>query len=148
MKAENIMLGDFVYRYGNEVWKIEDVSKDGEVGISRMVDGSYETDRCGIETLEPIVITNDILKKNGIYGERKDCIQHFGSLCFRCYECTSPINKRMYLHTELGICENDGRENAYTIIYFGNYVNVRYVHELQHLLKFNNLTKISNKFVV
>ena len=32
--------------------------------------------------------------------------------------------------------------------HFGNYVNVRYVHELQHLLKFNNLTKINNKFVV
>ena len=148
MKAENIMLGDFVYRYGNEVWKIEDVSKDGEVGISRMVEGSYETDRCGIETLEPIVITNDILKKNGIYGERKDCIQHFGSLCFRCYECTSPTDKRMFWHTELGICEKDGKDNTYTIIYFGNYVNVRYVHELQHLLKFDNLTKINDKFVV
>ena len=148
MKAENIMLGDFVYRYGNEVWKIEDVSKDGEVGISRMVEGSYETDRCDIETLEPIVITNDILKKNGIYGERKDCIQHFGSLCFRCYECNSPTDKNMFWHTELGICENDGGGNTYTILYFSNYVNVRYVHELQHLLKFNNLTKINNKFVV
>ena len=51
MKIEDVMLGDFVYRYGNEVWKIENMSKDGEVGISRMVDGSYETDRCAIETL-------------------------------------------------------------------------------------------------
>ena len=124
MTVENIMLGDFVYRYGNEVWKIENVSKDGEVGISRTVEGSYETDRCNIGTLEPIVITNDILKKNGIYDERKDCIQHLGSLCFRCYECTSPTDTRMYWHTELGICENEGEDNTYTILYFGNYVTL------------------------
>jgi len=120
MKAEDLMVGDRVFLFGDESVKVDCI---GNVEV-------YLSDENGIDWrvtydhIKPIPLTSESLEKNGFgYIKEDESLKHFypGEECY----C-----KNMDLHI------GTNKKGAYWLNYLCNSIyGIRYVHELQHALK-------------
>ena len=135
MKAEDLMVGDLVYySYANHfVTKVIDVCSHGEEPFIRCKrnekdslykQGQLEDFHVGI--LRPIILTEEILKKNGFYGEVYLWINAGDEKTLEYY----PFEHRLSLWY--------GGEKNQEILFKGHCF---YVHELQHALKLCGIEK-------
>lgn len=135
MKAEDLMIGDLVYySYANHfVTRVIDVCCHGEEPFIRCKrnekDGLYkqgqlEDFHAGI--LRPIILTEEILKKNGFYGDVYLWINAGDGKTLEYY----PFKHRLSLWY--------GEEKNQEILFK---CHCFYVHELQHALKLCGIEK-------
>lgn len=128
MKAEDLMVGDWVYITEHPMRK-EAKQVKPEHFLRSLV------------TFEPIPLTPEILEKNGF--ENIDNMYPFPT--FRCDD------KENYLCITVGFSEGDRTKRKYPFIeidgkdIFVEYLIINFVHELQHALR---LCKIDKEFII
>lgn len=119
MKTDSLMIGDYVMTSRNEVIKVESISTKRQ---HRKVGYHHSCDICHIKyvrqgQIEPIPLTEEILKKNGWNKRPHSSIYEIEGVPF-----AIEIDKcELYL----GECWDD-----YTIIF-----SLEYIHQLQHILR-------------
>lgn len=134
MKAEELMIGDWVYNVHNK--KPEQVQEIRERDV--MLDYN---DLYGYDEIEPIPLTAEILEKNGFiyynyghnnYGWKVDDYERF--VIEKSYKNLYQIDGDNSFH--IGIVEADGE--SYCLLTF---CTISCVHELQHALRLCGIDK-------
>lgn len=136
MKAEDLMLGDWVYySYQNQfVTKVIDVCSHGEEPFIKCqrdpkdklyVPGKFEDFHVCI--LRPIPLTTEILEKNGWILKEFGCHKQF-QYSFEDYD------------TEI-ILKIDYEKPNFIVSFFRTSFELKYVNELQHTLKLFGIEK-------
>lgn len=123
MKAEELMIGDYVkFPTGNDRIEVLPYFKGKGMCASFLADGTFHP--VSISKLEPILITDEILVKNGFRYKEED------EYYVRCYPRDGHFCKDMNMY--IGTDDN-GYYRLYT--YANDIQGLRYVHELQHALR-------------
>ena len=127
MKADSLMIGDYVMTSRNEVIKVESISTKRQ---HRKVGYHHSGDICHIKyvrqgQIEPIPLTEEILKKNG-YVENKGA---------------------WWLKSDL-FTLNEFIKGGYCSSAFHEQVIINYVHELQHALRLCGLNDMADNFKI
>ena len=141
MKAEDLMVGDWVLYTGNgepNPRKVIEITMLNQVGLS---DGN-EWIIVGEKYIQPIQLTEEILKKNGFKTDGKNLILHYMD---NIHESALYLSE-MYMADPPGYVTGTPNllmeERPCNIDVFGV---IHYVHDLQHLYKFR---KIKNDIVL
>ncbi len=124
MKANELMIGDFLLGYDNKPLKVISIAEDGIYFDSKDGEGVSSFDN-----LSPIPLTPEILEKNGF----EECIWG-GKKSWR---------RRYLVHNEVLICI-DGRDGGFKHFGYQGYesqICLFYVHELQHALRLCGIEK-------
>ena len=126
MKANEIMIGDWV-KFDEDICSVDEVRLDGAVVLTSMntdltsVDGSQVED----EEIEPIPLTEGILEKNGFVKDKTQYGEDF-------YEFWSEdLEYCIYLYLY----------GVYFFLFDNINMQIKYVHELQHILRLCNIDK-------
>ena len=136
MKANELMIGDLVYySYLNQfVTKVIDVCSHGEEPFIRCqrdskdklsVPGKFEDFH--VDILRPILLTTEILEKNGWILKEFGCHKQF-QYSFEDYD------------TEI-ILKIDYEKPTFIVSFFRASFELKYVNELQHALKLCGIEK-------
>ena len=131
MKTTDLMIGDWVM-YGDEelqVLAMDDIA----VYANKQRHGWI-----GYENLEPILLTDEILKKNGFelvgVGDNGPATPKANINRYEKWECKT-IFQTFYLYY-------DRRSEYYSLNAFSNHINdIIYVHELQHAMRVCGIKK-------
>lgn len=115
MKANELMIGDWVYRPDcyDQVKEIRHTGVIGRDSLRGLI---------AFSELEPIPLTPEILEKNGFVYDLED----------KLFEDIYPRISMLYAQYRL--VENGG-------INYGEMSEIKYVHELQHALRLCGITK-------
>ena len=124
MKANELMIGDYVYNHRNWECTIVEIHKDSAVVIAR----HYGEEECLLSDLRPIPLTSGILEKN---FESESNI--FGLQTYN-------LNENFYL---------EDRGERFCLVRKCQYYNssifwicdLTYLHQLQHALRFCGIEK-------
>lgn len=131
MKASELMIGDFVISkkedHMNEYAQIDAIEEGQTCILLKQDNVNYFTD---ISKIEPIPITPEILKKNGIVKHKFEC--HIEE-CYSRY--IMPTNNEQFILWEETDCfELVLRHIVDNLTYSALRCKVKYVHELQHAI--------------
>lgn len=111
---DSLMIGDLVHKNGEVLeWRYED----------------FLHSQLGMKSIEPIPITEDILKANGFV---------YDAINRRWDKDNLPFN---------GI-KSYGTDFPFMVVLSGYGIELHYVHELQHVLRLCGITELANNFVV
>ena len=135
MKAEELMIGDWVYNTHNR--QPEQVCEIREYMVMLAYNDLYDYDE-----IEPIPLNDEILQKNGFrrVGERWGCGDELNSYYFgngQDIDIHLPTNSDKYM---LVIRDHVSPNPDYQLI-----SRLKYVHKLQHALKEYKYEKITIK---
>jgi len=135
MKAEELMIGDWVYNTHNR--QPEQVCEIREHMVMLAYNDLYDYDE-----IEPIPLNDEILQKNGFrrVGERWGCGDELNSYYFgngQDIDIHLPTNSDKYM---LVIRDHVSPDPDYQLI-----SRLKYVHKLQHALKEYKYEKITIK---
>ena len=135
MKAEELMIGDWVYNTHNR--QPEQVCEIREHMVMLAYNDLYDYDE-----IEPIPLNDEILQKNGFrrVGERWGCGDELNSYYFgngQDIDIHLPTNSDKYM---LVIRDHVSPDPDYQLI-----LRLKYVHKLQHALKEYKYEKITIK---
>lgn len=137
MKANELMIGDYVYNHRDWECPIVEIHKNSAVVIAR----HYGEEEFLLSNLRPIPLTAEILEKNGF---------KFQSVCI----CDNkdawiwewPSDKEYELpHCFMLMSHHNKKKYPYFWIYAPNNPDIKYVHELQHALR---LCKIKKEIIL
>lgn len=130
MDAKELMLGDWVHHIDGYDLQIEAITDKGLVCCS----GDFIGQDCMIR---PILLTPEILKKNGIFKHK------FKGHLEECYSAfANPINNEQFiLWEETDRFELVLRHIVDNLTYSALRCKVRYVYELQHALRLCGIEK-------
>ena len=120
MEAKDLMIGDFVLD-GNIYVQVTSITCDGNIETTHNKH-SY------IELIEPIPLTPEILEKNGFILKEKE------------YEVLYGINIAPY-YTRADVPFEVFCDGEPFAIWFSKPINIKYVHEMQHALRFCRIEK-------
>lgn len=122
MKANELMIGDWVYckphKKNAKVYRIDQANGKGN-GWVAVVDGDFYEDR-----IEPITLTDEILKKNGFEYRHKN----YTSLSYE-----HPFQLKMNKWPD-----ENGLGGIWTLC---DIIEIRFVHQLQHALRLCGIDK-------
>ena len=116
MKANELMIGDWVYNTHNR--QNEQVQEIGSGLVMLAYNDLYEYDE-----IEPIPLTDEILKANGFEYHHKN---------FAALSHVHPFQLKMVEWPD---------ENGIGLWMIGGLFKIRYVHELQHAMKLCEIDK-------
>lgn len=145
MKVTELMIGDYV-KYQGYNYIVEEISAKGWVHLihsEAKVRVNMTSDYI-IDLLEPIPITSEILKKNGL----EKVIDEDGTECYRYYNHAADGYIKISLYdggdSDWSIeIINYEKFNDNEIVYSNNFIFLK-VHELQHILRLCNLNELAN----
>lgn len=145
MKVTELMIGDYV-KYQGHNYIIEEISAQGwvhliypDTGIRVNIISDYI-----MHLLEPVPLTKEILKKNGL----EKVIDEDGTECYRYYNRAADGYVKISLYdggdSDWSIeVINYEKFNDNEIIYSNNFIFLK-VHELQHILRVCNLNELAD----
>lgn len=126
MKAEDLMIGDWVqYQYTEGIFQIVAISKTE--GIKQFEDQSFFK----LNGIIPIPLTPEILEKNDILYEKQSF--YYIIKDDKDLECTYYIYQTIQEDWAIGV--DTGTDDCSV------FARIKYVHELQHALKFCGIDK-------
>ena len=128
MKASELQLGDWIQGYLPDTYsKVCGILNETRIAVTTK-DGTYMD--VSIEDIQPILLTSEILEKNGFgYIEKDENILHY-------YLGEPYFSKDLNLH--IGTY-NTGR---FWLNYYYNYIHgLRYVHQLQEAFRLFGIEK-------
>lgn len=139
MKTEDLMIGDWVKFMGDgepKPMKVIEITMLNQVGLWDFDKNDYIV--VGEKYIQPIQLTEEILKKNGFKTDGKNLILHY----------TDNIHETALYLSEMYMADPPGyvtgtpnllmEERPCNIDVFGV---IHYVHDLQHLYKFKKINK-------
>lgn len=120
--VENLMIGDWILLFGKTPIKVETIQEESinykYSKYSKELEGGFEN-----QEIDPLPLTAEILEKNGWILDEID-----GS----------------YRHKETGFWIG-GRNAPFGLLISNTHKEIKYVHELQHILK---ECEINIKFII
>jgi hypothetical protein len=145
MKITELMIGDYV-KYQGCIYIIEEISAKGWVHLihpEAKVRINMTSDYI-MHLLEPIPLTTEILKNNGL----EKIIDEDGTECYRYYNRAADGYVKISLYdggdSDWSIeIINYEKFNDNEIIYSNNFIFLK-VHELQHILRVCNLNELAD----
>ena len=132
MKANELMIGDWVCIEGPNCYQIDEIRKEfGEYRLYLKGTAVFATE----SEIEPIPLTPEILEKNGFFaqdqgGGRKDMWIGFGP------DCEGDVE----IEFDCGIATHLKIDGAFKGEYYTS-TNIKSVHELQHALRLCGIDK-------
>lgn len=128
MKATELMVYDWVYLTKDYGKLKKEILKIDILDLDRVFEGMLE--------IEPIPLTTEFLKKNG----------------FKHYVSEEDSNSFEYSEGNLGYCFNRTTNGYMSCIDVDNSFTItgliKYIHELQHILRLCGLDDVANNFKV
>ena len=141
MKITDLMIGDFFSFNGNK-YKIEDIKKCGAIHIEYYPEGGrveLNSDFI-LEDLNPIPLTYKILEKNGFSGEAYMTLDLDDSSYLEYYGFEGRLRK---IWNGVDEWNNHSADRDITF-----QCHCKYVHELQHALRWCGLDELADKFKI
>ena len=129
MKPTELMVGDLVLLFGDTPARVDAIGNT-EVHVYEKERGDWHV---GYEHIKPIPITPEILEKNGFKKAKFNDNEPSG-LCGKWWSKDGRILVKMFELTLMGIVFSVSGGNS-------RISNIRYVHELQHALRFADSKK-------
>lgn len=139
MKATDLMIGDYVKYLGN-IYIVEEISAQGWVHLihpKTKIRINMTSDYI-IDLLEPILLTKEILEKNGFIQCVTAPCGYYKAPIYDMFDILFHVSEDTYedtWHTEVFTDHNDSNFVLY---------NLCYVHELQHVLRLYELNELTN----
>ena len=130
IEASELMLGDLVAK-NNRITKVVGIFKNPRSSIPECCLIDMKGNRLKVADIEPIPLTGDVLIANGF--TRKEDIVGWSNYFYM----VEDIPKA---------CIWDHKDEALRVLILGKYWDLKYVHELQHLLRFMNLNELADNF--
>ncbi len=127
MKANELMVGDYVYNHRNWECPIVEIHKNSAVVIAR----HYGEEEFFLSDLRPIPLTEEILKKNGFDTSDPEVKQYHFTEDGQSYHFSL---RQMYN-------QKDNKPNGYSFYAFSVLTIIDYVHQLQHALRLCGIDK-------
>lgn len=125
---DGLMIGDFVYNNGKAYeWDAYD----------------YCRSQKGMEEIEPIPLTDEILKANGFRLHAK----YTGADIWMDYNHNIEVVVADYAET-IRVFTFDGVDDGTDLIFLPDIGRTRYLHELQHALRLCGLNELADNFII
>ena len=139
MKATDLMIGDYVKYLGN-IYIVEEISTKGWVHLihPKTKTRINMTSDYIIDLLEPILLTKEILEKNGFTQCVTAPCGYYKAPIYDMFDILFHVSEDAYEDTWHVEMFTDHNDNNFILF------NLCYVHEFQHTLRLHELNELAN----
>lgn len=140
MTKNELMIGDWIMCYATPS-RVRAILIDDEGVIL-----DFDNEPIGINDIQPLPLTDDILTKNGFIHNTSFGDYYLRNLCNGCFDVRVSIK-----YNTIEIVKIDGVGTDCEEVFYASEIYIEhpmYVHDLQHFLRMHNLDDFADSLIV